>query len=59
MALNRLHGKQKSYSQESSSSSSGGSKGGSQEVVVLTDENFDNLVMKSEDVWFVEFYAPW
>lgn len=28
-------------------------------VVVLTDENFDDIVMNSDEPWFVEFYAPW
>ena len=28
-------------------------------VVTLTPENFDEKVLKSEDVWIVEFYAPW
>lgn len=31
----------------------------SKDVVVLTDENFDKLVLDSEDMWLVEFYAPW
>jgi len=25
----------------------------------LTDDNFDDLLMKSDDLWIVEFYAPW
>jgi len=40
----------------------GGSTGGSsndKDVIVLTDSNFDELLMKSEDLWIVEFYAPW
>jgi protein disulfide-isomerase A6 len=41
---------------------SGGSTGGStdsKDVVVLTDSNFDEVLMKSDDLWIVEFYAPW
>ncbi|XP_074656300.1 protein disulfide-isomerase A6 homolog [Tubulanus polymorphus] len=47
------------------SSSGGGSKrsgsgsGGSNDVVTLTDSNFEELVLKSDDFWLVEFYAPW
>lgn len=37
-------------------SSSGGSK---DDVIELTDDNFDKLVLKSDDIWLVEFYAPW
>ena len=41
----------------------GGGGGGSGEpgkdVVVLTDSNFDDLVLNSDDVWLIEFYAPW
>lgn len=39
------------------SSSSGSS--GEDAVIELTDENFDRLVLQSEDMWLVEFYAPW
>lgn len=28
-------------------------------VVKLTDANFDRTVMQSNDIWMVEFYAPW
>jgi protein disulfide-isomerase A6 len=28
-------------------------------VVTLTDDNFEDEVMSSEDLWFIEFYAPW
>jgi len=41
---------------------SGGSTGGNtndKDVIVLTDSNFDEVLMKSEDLWIVEFYAPW
>ena len=39
--------------------SSGGSGGSKDDVVELTDANFEKLVMKSEDMWLVEFFAPW
>ena len=29
------------------------------DVVVLTESNFETLVLKSSDLWLVEFYAPW
>jgi len=38
-----------------------GSTGGStdsKDVIVLTESNFEEL-MNSEDLWLVEFYAPW
>lgn len=31
----------------------------SKDVVELTDDNFDKTVLNSEDMWLVEFYAPW
>ncbi|XP_011206958.1 protein disulfide-isomerase A6 homolog [Bactrocera dorsalis] len=43
----------------SSSSSGGSSSGGSDAVIELTDDNFDKLVLQSDDVWLVEFFAPW
>lgn len=43
----------------SSGSSSGSSDTPSEDVVELTDNNFDKLVLQSEDMWLVEFFAPW
>ncbi|XP_063357846.1 protein disulfide-isomerase A6 homolog [Cydia amplana] len=37
---------------------SGGS-GDKSDVITLTDSNFKELVLDSEDLWLVEFYAPW
>ena len=31
----------------------------SSKVETLTAANFDKKVMKSDEIWFVEFYAPW
>lgn len=41
-----------------SGSGSGGGKAGN-DVIELTDSNFEQLVMKSKDLWLVEFFAPW
>ncbi|KAG2643798.1 hypothetical protein PVAP13_2KG348217 [Panicum virgatum] len=54
----RLNGK-------ASGGSSGKASGGSSEKnepsasVELNSRNFDELVVKSKDLWIVEFYAPW
>ncbi|XP_057656331.1 protein disulfide-isomerase A6 homolog [Diorhabda carinulata] len=29
------------------------------DVIELTDSNFEELVIKSDDMWLVEFFAPW
>lgn len=29
------------------------------DVVELTAKNFDSLVTNNDDVWLVEFFAPW
>ena len=45
---------------KSSSSSSGSGKGsGKAKVVELTESTFDELVLQSDDLWLVEFFAPW
>lgn len=41
------------------SKSSGGSSKSSSDVIELTESDFDEKVLKSEDLWLVEFYAPW
>lgn len=54
IVMSRLGGK--------SSSKSGGSTSGfyaGSDVIDLTDSNFHNMVTKGDDMWFVEFYAPW
>ncbi|XP_056150023.1 protein disulfide-isomerase A6 [Lampris incognitus] len=33
--------------------------GSKNDVVELTDDNFDKMVLNSDDVWLVEFFAPW
>jgi len=48
-----------SSKRSSGGSSSGGSSGSSDDVVTLTDDNFEQLVLKGDDTWLVEFYAPW
>ena len=54
-------GKDKKESSGSKDSSgSGSSSGGSdKDVMVLTDANFNAVVLGSKDIWMVEFYAPW
>jgi protein disulfide-isomerase A6 len=39
------------------SSSTNKNKG--EAVIELNQANFDDLVMRSKDIWIVEFYAPW
>lgn len=29
------------------------------DIIVLTADNFEEKVMKSKDIWIVEFYATW
>ncbi|XP_036329033.1 protein disulfide-isomerase A6 homolog [Rhagoletis pomonella] len=40
-------------------SSNSGSGSGADAVIELTDDNFDKLVLNSDDIWLVEFFAPW
>ncbi|XP_033123400.1 protein disulfide-isomerase A6-like isoform X2 [Anneissia japonica] len=61
----RLGGKKSSGGgSKSSGGGSGGSGGGQKkgdgkDVIELTDSNFEELVIGSEDHWLVEFFAPW
>jgi len=56
-----MKGGKSSDSSKSNKKSDGGSKGAAsdKEVVVLGQDNFDELVLGSKDIWLVEFYAPW
>jgi len=52
--------KSKVYAQLGGKSSGGGSsKADPKDVIELTDSNFDRLVLNSDDMWLVEFFAPW
>lgn len=48
-----------SYQQQQQQRSGGGGSGGANEVIELTDANFEDLVLRSKDLWMVEFFAPW
>jgi len=37
----------------------GGGPGDAADVVELTDANFEKMVLQSDDLWLVEFFAPW
>lgn len=55
----RTGGSQRSSSSSSSSSGSKGQASSDKDVIVLDDKNFDQTVYSSNDMWIVEFYAPW
>jgi protein disulfide-isomerase A6 len=52
-------GKKSEESRPKSDSGSKKSSSGGSDVVELTDTNFNALVMESNDIWLVEFFAPW
>ncbi|KAM4693594.1 protein disulfide-isomerase A6 [Discoglossus pictus] len=54
----RLSGKSSGHDSGRQSYSSGGS-GSKKDVIELNEDNFDSQVLNSDDVWLVEFYAPW
>ena len=66
MVNGRLNGKSggsksggnKNDSKAKKEKKSGSNKGGAG-VITLTDQDFDEQVLQSDDVWMVEFYAPW
>ncbi|CAK1544427.1 unnamed protein product [Leptosia nina] len=49
--------KDKAY--ENLGKKAGGSSSDKSDVITLTDSNFKEMVLDSEDMWLVEFYAPW
>lgn len=61
MVKDRMAGRSGSGGSRSGGGSSGG---GSQKpdpgaVIELTDSNFEDMVINSDDMWLVEFFAPW
>ncbi|XP_036449798.1 protein disulfide-isomerase A6-like [Colossoma macropomum] len=44
---------------QSKQSGGGSGAGNKKDVVELTDDNFDRLVLNGDEVWMVEFFAPW
>ncbi|XP_075869575.1 protein disulfide-isomerase A6 [Nelusetta ayraudi] len=58
LVKDRLSGKSGSsgYSKQGGGGGGGGSK---EDMVELTDDNFDKLVLNGDEVWMVEFFAPW
>ncbi len=53
----RLNGGGSKSSGGSSGSSGSSGSGDSKDVVELTESTFDSMVMGSDDIWLVEFYA--
>ncbi|CAG0890484.1 unnamed protein product [Darwinula stevensoni] len=51
--------KDKTYERLGMKSGGGGNGGKTGDVIELTDSNFDETIFSSEDIWLVEFYAPW
>jgi protein disulfide-isomerase A6 len=43
----------------SSGESGSGKKADKKDVIELTDSNFKDKVLESDDLWLVEFFAPW
>ena len=61
VAMDRLSGKKTGGGGGSSGGgrSSGGGSSDGKDVVQLTDGNFEQTVINSDDMWLVEFFAPW
>lgn len=55
----RLTGKADSGSGSGKSGGGGTPKGDQKDVIELTDGDFEDIVMNSDDMWLVEFFAPW
>ena len=53
--------KSRSGGKKSGGGGGGGKSGGgsTDDVVQLTDGNFEEKVINSEEPWLVEFFAPW
>ena len=55
----RLNGKTSGGSSDKTSGGSKEKKTETNESIELNSRNFDELVIKSKDLWIVEFFAPW
>eukprot|EP01134_Creolimax_fragrantissima_P002783 CFRG2783T1 len=56
MVNSRINGK---TSRSNGNGNKNGGSGGAGKPVTLTDANFDDKVLKSQESWLVEFMAPW
>ena len=59
VAMDRLGGRKTGGGGSSGGGRSGGGSSDGKDVVQLTDSNFEETVINSEDMWLVEFFAPW
>ncbi|XP_072263634.1 protein disulfide-isomerase A6 [Pyxicephalus adspersus] len=59
LVKDRLNGRGGGQDYGKQKHSNGGGSGGKKDVIELTDDNFDRQVLNSDDVWLVEFFAPW
>ncbi|XP_035260754.1 protein disulfide-isomerase A6 [Anguilla anguilla] len=59
LVKDRMAGKTGGSEQGRQGGGGGGGGGSKKDVVELTDDNFDSTVLNSEEVWLVEFFAPW
>jgi len=50
---------QNNQNQNKNTGGAGSNTGSDKDVIVLTDDNFDDNVFNSKDMWLIEFYAPW
>uniref|UniRef100_A0A2H1WNG5 protein disulfide-isomerase n=1 Tax=Spodoptera frugiperda TaxID=7108 RepID=A0A2H1WNG5_SPOFR len=51
--------KSKAYERLGKRSDDSSQKSSDSDVITLTDDNFKKLVLDSDDLWLVEFFAPW
>lgn len=57
--VKQVNKRAKSKKSDSGSDKSSSGPATDKDVVVLTDDNFEQTIFSSKDIWMVEFYAPW
>jgi protein disulfide-isomerase A6 len=57
--MKKLNGLVKERKNPGNKGSTGGDKPAKKGVVTLTESNFKEQVLQSDELWMVEFYAPW